>query len=321
MRVPFTFRLAGYGITRHRLGLFQSLGVSLKTTNGLASLTAQLGQVTDAVDRWRTSDLKQRWVASALLTIEPRGGGSQATAPVAASHGPWPRSALQSPWSTSMLRKTMIGTASECQRGLGVTPRIRLTLTPAPGTLRRGSAGFMCQHVLLAAFILLWFHTVHAETVSIANMDVSREAILLEAAFTRFLRDDGYTVTGAGTDGFVVLLHGMSAQTRQGGNVGMVGSATVIKVLRRESTAALLPEGYPQASEFVGTFTAVMGSPLIYLAGTTAIGGNAEEVAQVLSIYVKTVLQHSSFRASELLRVLEQRATEHEPTRSPETGR
>ena len=72
MRVPFTFRLAGYGITRHRLGLFQSLGVSLKTTNGLASLTAQLGQVTDAVDRWRTSDLKQRWVASALLTIEPR---------------------------------------------------------------------------------------------------------------------------------------------------------------------------------------------------------------------------------------------------------
>jgi len=220
-----------------------------------------------------------------------------------------------------MWRKTMIGIASECQGGLGVIPRIRLTLTPAPSTPRLGSAGFMRQHVLLAAFILLGFHTAHAETVSIANMDVSREAILLEAALTRFLRDDGYTVTGAGTDGFVVLLHGMSAQTRQGGNVGMVGSATVVTVLRRESTAALLPEGDPQAPEFVGRFTAVMGSPLIYLAGTTAIGGDAEEVAQVLSIYVKTVLQHSAFRASELLRVLEQRATEHEPTRSPETGR
>ena len=179
----------------------------------------------------------------------------------------------------------------------------------------------MRQHVLLAAFILLGFHTAHAETVSIANMDVSREAILLEAALTRFLRDDGYTVKGASTDGFVVLLHGMSAQTRQGGSVGMVGSATVVRVLRRESTAALLPEGSPQAPEFVGTFTAVMGSPLIYLAGTTAIGGDAEEVAQVLSIYVKTVLQHASFRASELLRVLEQRATEHEPTRSHETGK
>jgi hypothetical protein len=179
----------------------------------------------------------------------------------------------------------------------------------------------MRQHVLLAAFVLLGLHTAHAETVSIANMDVSREAILLEAALTRFLRDDGYTVKGANTEGFVVLLHGMSAQTRQGGSVGVVGSATVVKVLRRESTAALLPEGYPQAQEFVGTFTAVMGSPLIYLASTTAIGRDAEEVAQVLSIYVKTVLQQKSLRASELLRVLEQRATENTPTRFPETGR
>ena len=59
-------------LTLHRLGLFQALGVSLKTTNCLESLNAQLGQVTDKVDRWRTSDQKQRWVASALLTIEPR---------------------------------------------------------------------------------------------------------------------------------------------------------------------------------------------------------------------------------------------------------
>jgi transposase-like protein len=59
-------------LTLHRLGLFPALGVSLKTTNCLESLNAQLGQVTDKVDRWRTSDQKQRWVASALLTIEPR---------------------------------------------------------------------------------------------------------------------------------------------------------------------------------------------------------------------------------------------------------
>lgn len=59
-------------LTLHRLGLFQTLGVSLKTTNCLESLNAQLGQVTDKVDRWRTSDQKHRWVASALLTIEPR---------------------------------------------------------------------------------------------------------------------------------------------------------------------------------------------------------------------------------------------------------
>jgi len=59
-------------LTLHRLGLFPGLGVSLKTTNCLESLNAQLGQLTNKVDRWRTSDQKQRWVASALLLIEPR---------------------------------------------------------------------------------------------------------------------------------------------------------------------------------------------------------------------------------------------------------
>ena len=216
-----------------------------------------------------------------------------------------------------MLRKTMIGTASA--RGMEGTPQ-RLTLIPVPST-RRGSAGLMRQYLLFAAFVLLGFHTAHAETVSIANMDVSREALLLEVALTRLLQDDGHTVKGASTDGFVVLLHGMSAQTRQGTSVGVVGSATILKVLRQESTAALLPQGYPQRQEFVGTFTAVMGSPLIYLAGTTAMGGDAEEVALVLSLYVKTVLQQAALRASELVRVLEQRAIDHAPTRSPETGK
>ncbi len=59
-------------LTLHRLGLFEGLGVSLKTTNCLESLLAQVGQLTDKVDRWRTSDQKHRWVASALLAIEPR---------------------------------------------------------------------------------------------------------------------------------------------------------------------------------------------------------------------------------------------------------
>jgi transposase-like protein len=59
-------------LTLHRLGVFLSLGVSLKTTNCLESLLAQVGQWTDKVDRWQNSSQKQRWVASALLEIEPR---------------------------------------------------------------------------------------------------------------------------------------------------------------------------------------------------------------------------------------------------------
>ena len=57
-------------LTLHRLGLFGPLGIPL--TNCLESLNAQLGACTATVDRWRSSDQQQRWVASALLTIEPR---------------------------------------------------------------------------------------------------------------------------------------------------------------------------------------------------------------------------------------------------------
>jgi transposase-like protein len=59
-------------LTLHRLGLFEKLGVSFKTTNVIESIQARIGQYTDKVDYWKNSDQKQRWVASALLDLEPR---------------------------------------------------------------------------------------------------------------------------------------------------------------------------------------------------------------------------------------------------------
>jgi transposase-like protein len=59
-------------LTLHRLGVFEKVGISLKTTNCLESLLSQIAQRTDKVCRWRNSDQKQRWVAAALLDIEPR---------------------------------------------------------------------------------------------------------------------------------------------------------------------------------------------------------------------------------------------------------
>jgi len=59
-------------LTLHRLGVASELGRTFKTTNALESVMAQVEQRTGKVDRWRTSDQKQRWLASALLDIEPR---------------------------------------------------------------------------------------------------------------------------------------------------------------------------------------------------------------------------------------------------------
>lgn len=59
-------------LTLHRLGLFAQLGRSFKTTNCLENLNALLGQRTDKVDRWKNADQKHRWLAAALVDLEPR---------------------------------------------------------------------------------------------------------------------------------------------------------------------------------------------------------------------------------------------------------
>jgi len=59
-------------LTLHRLGMFEKLGKSLKTTNCMESLLSCVGQNTDKVDYWGNSNQKQRWLAASLLDIEPR---------------------------------------------------------------------------------------------------------------------------------------------------------------------------------------------------------------------------------------------------------
>lgn len=58
-------------LTLHRLGVFRELGISLKTTNLLESIHARVEARVQKVDHWRNSDQKQRWLATALLDLEP----------------------------------------------------------------------------------------------------------------------------------------------------------------------------------------------------------------------------------------------------------
>ena len=57
-------------LTLHRLNVFPELGVSFKTTNLIESVMARLEARTRRVTRWRTSDQKLRWCASALWAME-----------------------------------------------------------------------------------------------------------------------------------------------------------------------------------------------------------------------------------------------------------
>ena len=59
-------------LTLHRLGCFRAVGLSLKTTNVLESIHARVASRTDKVDVWKNSDQKHRWLATALLDLEPR---------------------------------------------------------------------------------------------------------------------------------------------------------------------------------------------------------------------------------------------------------
>ncbi|MEX1094067.1 MAG: IS256 family transposase [Acidimicrobiia bacterium] len=59
-------------LTLHRLGVFPLVGRSLKTTNALESVNALAEQRCGRVDHWKNSGHKHRWLATALLEIEPR---------------------------------------------------------------------------------------------------------------------------------------------------------------------------------------------------------------------------------------------------------
>ena len=54
------------------MGLFQELGRSFKTTNCIENPNSLVAQRTDKVDYWKNADQKHRWLATALLDIEPR---------------------------------------------------------------------------------------------------------------------------------------------------------------------------------------------------------------------------------------------------------
>jgi putative transposase len=59
-------------LTLHRLGVYGVLGCSFKTTNCLESVNALVEERCGKVDAWKSSGQRQRWLATALLDIEPR---------------------------------------------------------------------------------------------------------------------------------------------------------------------------------------------------------------------------------------------------------
>ena len=59
-------------LTLHRLGLFEELGRSLKTTNCIENLNEQVGRRIGRVKRWHHSPQRHRWMALALLEGERR---------------------------------------------------------------------------------------------------------------------------------------------------------------------------------------------------------------------------------------------------------
>jgi hypothetical protein len=58
-------------LTLHRLGLFAKMGRSFKTTNCIESLNAGAEKYCGKVKFWKNSSQKHRWLACALMEIEP----------------------------------------------------------------------------------------------------------------------------------------------------------------------------------------------------------------------------------------------------------
>lgn len=59
-------------LTLHRLGVFETVGRSFKTTNCLENINGMIEERCAKVDHWKNSNQKQRWMVAALIDIEPR---------------------------------------------------------------------------------------------------------------------------------------------------------------------------------------------------------------------------------------------------------
>ena len=59
-------------LTLHRLGLFEQLGSSFKTTNCIESLNSQVARLTRRITYWKNSEQIHRWLGCCLLDIELR---------------------------------------------------------------------------------------------------------------------------------------------------------------------------------------------------------------------------------------------------------
>lgn len=55
-----------------RLGLFEPLGTSFKTTNVIENVNKLVETKTNRVCHWKNSDQRQRWLGAVLLTVEPK---------------------------------------------------------------------------------------------------------------------------------------------------------------------------------------------------------------------------------------------------------
>ena len=59
-------------LTLHRLGMMPALKASFRTTHSLESLNSLVAQRVDHVKRWTTGKQRHRWLAAALIDIQPR---------------------------------------------------------------------------------------------------------------------------------------------------------------------------------------------------------------------------------------------------------
>ena len=62
-------------LTLHRLGVYGVLGHSLKTTNCIESVNALIEERCAKVDHWKTSNQRQRWLATRSPTSSRASGG------------------------------------------------------------------------------------------------------------------------------------------------------------------------------------------------------------------------------------------------------
>jgi len=152
----------------------------------------------------------------------------------------------------------------------------------------------------VVVFFAVSIPSAFGQTVSILNGGEDPASKAVEAALSHTLRAKGYLVKASSTDGFVLLLNVLKAQTSVGASAGLAGSLTIVSMQGPQVTELALSKPCQAEQAMAQRLQESLGTRLSQIASTIAFAPTTEGLADLLSGFSHKTLQAAAHKVDVL---------------------